>query len=111
MHPLVLREVAEEVGMHESTISRVTTRKYMHTPRGTFELKYFFSSGVSTEDGGSASATAIQAMLRKLIDAEDSRKPFSDLADRKSVVEGKGVSVRVDLSGSRLMKKKNKHNN
>jgi RNA polymerase sigma-54 factor len=80
MHPLVLREVAEEVGMHESTISRVTTRKYLHTPRGTFELKHFFSSGVSTEDGGSASATAIQAMLRKLIAGEDPRKPLSDQA-------------------------------
>ncbi len=92
MHPLVLREVAEEVGMHESTISRVTTRKYLHTPRGTFELKYFFSSGVSTEDGGSASATAIQAMLRKLIDAEDPRKPLSDqaLADE---LQGKGIQV------------------
>ncbi|MET0331881.1 MAG: RNA polymerase factor sigma-54 [Dyella sp.] len=78
MHPLVLREVAEEVGMHESTISRVTTRKYIHTPRGTFELKHFFSSGVSTEDGGSASATAIQAMLKKLVDAENSKKPLSD---------------------------------
>ena len=76
MHPLVLRDVAEEIGMHESTISRVTTRKYLHTPRGTFELKYFFSSGVSTEDGGSGSATAIQAMMRKLIDAEDARKPL-----------------------------------
>jgi RNA polymerase sigma-54 factor len=80
MHPLVLREVAEEVGMHESTISRVTTRKYMHTPRGTFELKHFFSSGVATEDGGSASATAIQAMLRKLITGEDARRPLSDQA-------------------------------
>ena len=92
MHPLVLREVAEEVGMHESTISRVTTRKYLHTPRGNFELKYFFSSGVSTEDGGSASATAIQAMLRKLIGAEDPRKPLSDqaLAD---ALKGKGIQV------------------
>jgi RNA polymerase sigma-54 factor len=92
MHPLVLREVAEEVGMHESTISRVTTRKYLHTPRGTFELKYFFSSGVSTEDGGSASATAIQAMLRKLIDAEDPRKPLSDqtLAEE---LQRKGIQV------------------
>lgn len=80
MHPLVLREVAEEVGMHESTISRVTTRKYMHTPRGTFELKHFFSSGVATEDGGSASATAIQAMIRKLITSEDARRPLSDQA-------------------------------
>jgi RNA polymerase sigma-54 factor len=92
MHPLVLREVAEEVGMHESTISRVTTRKYMHTPRGTFELKYFFSSGVSTEDGGSASATAIQAMLRKLIDAEDSRKPLSDHAIATEL-QRKGIQV------------------
>ncbi len=92
MHPLVLREVAEEVGMHESTISRVTTRKYLHTPRGTFELKYFFSSGVSTEDGGSASATAIQAMLRKLIDAEDARKPLSDQAIAE-VLQGKGIQV------------------
>ncbi|MGB5939117.1 MAG: RNA polymerase factor sigma-54 [Rhodanobacter sp.] len=92
MHPLVLREVAEEVGMHESTISRVTTRKYMHTPRGTFELKYFFSSGVSTEDGGSASATAIQAMLRKLIDAEDPRKPLSDLAIAEEL-QRKGIQV------------------
>ncbi len=92
MHPLVLREVAEEVGMHESTISRVTTRKYMHTPRGTFELKYFFSSGVSTEDGGTASATAIQAMLRKLIEAEDARKPLSDLAIAEEL-QRKGIQV------------------
>jgi len=92
MHPLVLREVAEEVGMHESTISRVTTRKYLHTPRGTFELKYFFSSGVSTEDGGSASATAIQAMLRKLIDAEDPRKPLSDQA-LAAELKSKGIQV------------------
>ncbi len=92
MHPLVLREVAEEVGMHESTISRVTTRKYLHTPRGTFELKYFFSSGVSTEDGGSASATAIQAMLRKLIDAEDPRKPLSDQAIADEL-QAKGIQV------------------
>lgn len=92
MHPLVLREVAEEVGMHESTISRVTTRKYLHTPRGTFELKYFFSSGVSTEDGGSASATAIQAMLRKLIEAEDPRKPLSDQAIAEEL-QAKGIQV------------------
>ncbi|KRE90775.1 RNA polymerase sigma-54 factor [Frateuria sp. Soil773] len=92
MHPLVLREVAEEVGMHESTISRVTTRKYVHTPRGTFELKHFFSSGVSTEDGGGASATAIQAMLRKLIDAEDARKPLSDQAIAEEL-HRKGIQV------------------
>ncbi|HET6804616.1 MAG TPA: RNA polymerase factor sigma-54 [Frateuria sp.] len=92
MHPLVLREVAEEVGMHESTISRVTTRKYIHTPRGTFELKYFFSSGVSTEDGGGASATAIQAMIKKLIDAEDPRKPLSDQALAEEL-NRKGIQV------------------
>lgn len=92
MQPLVLREVAEEVGMHESTISRVTTRKYIHTPRGTYELKYFFSSGVSTEDGGSASATAIQAMLRKLVDGEDPRKPLSDQALAEEL-RNKGIQV------------------
>ncbi|MGN2242471.1 RNA polymerase factor sigma-54 [Frateuria sp. GZRR33] len=92
MHPLVLREVAEEVGMHESTISRVTTRKYIHTPRGTFELKYFFSSGVSTEDGGGASATAIQAMIKKLVDAEDARKPLSDQALAEEL-NRKGIQV------------------
>ena len=78
MKPLVLREVADELGMHESTISRVTTRKYLHTPRGTFEFKHFFSSGVATDDGGSASATAIQAMIRKLVAEEDPRRPLSD---------------------------------
>lgn len=80
MRPLVLREIAEEIGMHESTVSRVTTRKYLHTPRGTFEFKYFFSSGVATVDGGAASATAIQAMIRKLIDEEAATRPLSDQA-------------------------------
>ncbi|HSX60472.1 MAG TPA: RNA polymerase factor sigma-54 [Tahibacter sp.] len=78
MKPLVLKDVADEIGMHESTVSRVTTRKFLYTPRGTFEFKHFFSSGVSTVDGGSASATAIQAMIRKLIDAEPTGKPLSD---------------------------------
>lgn len=78
MRPLTLREVAEELGLHESTISRATTRKYLRTPRGTFEFKHFFSSGIATEHGGSASATAIQAMLRKLIEAENPRTPLSD---------------------------------
>ncbi len=83
MRPMVLHDVAEVVGMHESTISRVTTQKYMHTPRGIFELKYFFSSHVGTAAGGEASSTAIRALLKKLIEAEDSRKPLSDskLAD------------------------------
>ncbi len=78
MQPLVLREVAEEVGMHESTISRITTQKYMHTPRGTFEFKYFFSSHVMTTDGDEASATAIRARIRRLIAAEDPANPLSD---------------------------------
>lgn len=78
MVPLVLHDIAEAVEMHESTISRVTTQKYMHTPRGVFELKYFFSSHISTVDGGSASSTAIRAIIRKLVDDEDSRKPLSD---------------------------------
>ena len=80
MRPLVLRDIAEEIGMHESTVSRVTTRKYLHTPRGTFEFKYFFSSGVSTVDGGAASATAIQAMIKKLIGDEKATRPLSDQA-------------------------------
>lgn len=80
MRPLILREVAEEVELHESTISRVTTNKYMLTPRGLFELKYFFSSHVGTASGGEASSTAIRAMIKKLISAENPRKPLSDNA-------------------------------
>ncbi len=78
MKPMVLRDIAEEVEMHESTISRVTTQKFMHTPRGIFEFKYFFSSHVATADGGECSATAIRAMIRKLIAAENIEKPLSD---------------------------------
>jgi RNA polymerase sigma-54 factor len=78
MKPMVLRDIAEEVGMHESTISRVTTQKFMHTPRGIYELKYFFSSHVGTTGGGEASSTAIRAMIRKLVGQEDPRKPLSD---------------------------------
>jgi len=78
MRPLTLREVAEELGLHESTISRTTTRKFLHTPRGTFEFKRFFASGIANETGGAASSTAIQAMIRRLVEAEDPRKPLSD---------------------------------
>ncbi|GAA6166223.1 RNA polymerase factor sigma-54 [Sessilibacter corallicola] len=78
MRPLVLHDIAEDVGMHESTISRVTTQKYMHTPQGIFELKYFFSSHVSTDNGGECSSTAIRAIIKKLVAAEDQRKPLSD---------------------------------
>ena len=78
MKPLVLHDIAEAVGMHESTISRVTTQKYMHTPRGIYELKFFFSSHVSTDTGGECSSTAIRALIKKLIAAENPRKPLSD---------------------------------
>ncbi len=78
MKPMVLHDVAEEVSMHESTISRVTTQKYMHTPRGLYELKYFFSSHVFTESGAECSSTAIRALLKKLIAAENGLKPLSD---------------------------------
>lgn len=78
MKPMVLNDVAEMVDMHESTISRVTTQKYMHTPRGIFELKYFFSSHVATESGGECSSTAIRALIKKLVAAENPSKPLSD---------------------------------
>ncbi|MFH6952953.1 RNA polymerase factor sigma-54 [Pseudoalteromonas sp. XMcav1-K] len=78
MKPMVLNDVAEMVEMHESTISRVTTQKYMHTPRGIYELKYFFSSHVSTENGGECSSTAIRALIKKLVAAENPAKPLSD---------------------------------
>ncbi len=78
MKPMVLNDVAEMVDMHESTISRVTTQKYMHTPRGIFELKYFFSSHVATESGGECSSTAIRALIKKLVAAEKPSKPLSD---------------------------------
>lgn len=78
MKPLILHDIAQAVEMHESTISRVTTQKYMHTPRGIFELKYFFSSHVSTASGGECSSTAIRAIIKKLIAAENIKKPLSD---------------------------------
>jgi RNA polymerase sigma-54 factor len=78
MRPLVLREIADTLGLHESTISRVTTQKYMLTPHGMFELKYFFGSHVATEAGGEASSTAIRALIKQLIGAEDPKIPFSD---------------------------------
>lgn len=78
MKPMVLNDVAEMVDMHESTISRVTTQKYMHTPRGIYELKYFFSSHVATESGGECSSTAIRALIKKLVAAEKPSKPLSD---------------------------------
>ncbi len=92
MKPLVLREVAEELEMHESTVSRVTTQKFMHTPRGTFEFKYFFSSHVGTASGGECSATAIRALIKKLIAAE---KPIKPLSDNKlaQILADQGIQV------------------
>lgn len=92
MKPLVLAEIAEAVEMHESTISRVTTQKYMHTPRGVFELKYFFSSHVSTTAGGECSSTAIRALIKKLVAAENPRKPLSDNKITQ-LLEGQGIKV------------------
>lgn len=92
MKPLVLHDIAEAVGMHESTISRVTTQKYMHTPRGIYELKYFFSSHVSTAEGGECSSTAIRAIIKKLVAAENPKKPLSD-SKIAGLLEAQGIQV------------------
>jgi RNA polymerase sigma-54 factor len=92
MKPLVLREIADELGLHESTISRVTTAKYMATPFGTFELKYFFGSSLNTDAGGNASSTAVRALIKQFVAAEDIKKPLSDsqIAD---MLEEQGIQV------------------
>ncbi|MDZ4153986.1 RNA polymerase factor sigma-54, partial [Methylicorpusculum sp.] len=92
MRPMVLRDVAEELELHESTISRVTTQKYMHTPNGIVEFKYFFSSHVSTSGGGECSSTAIRALIKELVDNENQAKPLSDskIAD---LLQEKGINV------------------
>jgi RNA polymerase sigma-54 factor len=92
MKPLVLREIADELGLHESTISRVTTAKFMATPFGTFELKYFFGSGLNTEAGGNASSTAVRALIKQFIEAENPAKPLSDSA-LASMLEEQGIQV------------------
>ena len=92
MKPLVLRDVAEEVGMHESTISRVTTQKYMHTPNGVYEFKYFFSSHVSTESGGECSAVSIKAQIKEMIEQEGPAKPLSDHT-LSAELKKKGINV------------------
>jgi len=92
MKPMVLRDVAEEIGMHESTISRVTTNKYMHTPRGVFEFKYFFSSHLSSVDGEDQSSTSVRAKIRKLIGAENPGKPLSD-SKIANVLADEGITV------------------
>ena len=92
MKPMVLRDVAEEIGMHESTISRVTTNKYMHTPRGVFEFKYFFSSHLASATGEDQSSTSVRAKIRKLIGAENPAKPLSDSKIANQLAE-EGISV------------------
>jgi RNA polymerase sigma-54 factor len=92
MRPMVLREIADVLGVHESTVSRVTTQKYMSTPRGTYELKYFFGSHVATESGGAASSTAIRALIKQLVAAEDGKRPLSD-ARIAAVLGEQGIVV------------------
>ena len=92
MKPLVLREIGDELGLHESTISRVTTAKYMATPLGTFELKHFFGSSLATETGGSASSTAVRALIQQIVEAENPRKPLSDNQISK-MLEEQGIQV------------------
>jgi RNA polymerase sigma-54 factor len=92
MRPLVLREIADELGLHESTISRVTTAKYMATPQGTFELKYFFGSSLSTQTGGNASSTAVRALIRQFVGAESNVNPLSD-NQLASMLSEQGITV------------------
>jgi RNA polymerase sigma-54 factor len=92
MKPMVLRDIAEELELHESTISRVTTQKYMHTPRGVIEFKYFFSSHVSTDGGGECSATAIRALIKELVGSENPAKPLSD-SKISDLLNEKGINV------------------
>lgn len=92
MKPLVLREIADELGLHESTISRVTTAKYMATMFGTFELKYFFGSSLNTDAGGNASSTAVRALIKQLVAAEDAAKPLSD-SQLSQMLEEQGIQV------------------
>lgn len=92
MRPLVLREIAETLSLHESTVSRVTTQKFMYTPRGIFELKYFFGSHVSTDSGGACSATAIRALIKQLIQEENPKKPLSD-NKISNILEQQGIVV------------------
>ncbi len=92
MKPLVLREIADELGLHESTISRVTTAKYMATPHGTFELKYFFGSSLNTEAGGNASSTAVRALIQQLVAAESPASPLSD-SQLSQMLEEQGIQV------------------
>ena len=92
MRPMILKDIAEAVGMHESTISRVTSGKYMHTPRGVFELRFFFSSQIEGADGSGTSSTAIRAKIRKLVKEEDPLVPLSD-GRIAELLSGEGIPV------------------
>ena len=88
----MLRDVADDVEMHESTISRVTTNKYMHTPRGIFELKYFFNSSISRTSGDTIASKSVQEEIRKIISGEDARKPLSD-SEIVDILSAQGISI------------------
>ncbi len=92
LRPMILRDVAEDVGMHESTISRVTTNKYMHTPRGIFELKYFFNSRIGMTDGESIASKSVQEEIRKIVQAEDKAKPLSD-SELVDILKKSGIAI------------------
>ena len=93
LKPLVLREVAEDIGMHESTISRVTTNKYVHTPRGIYELKFFFNSSIKTEDGSDIAAESVKQRIKKIVEVEDRRKPFSDQKLVEILLDEHGIDI------------------
>ncbi|HNP52396.1 MAG TPA: RNA polymerase factor sigma-54, partial [Nitrosomonas nitrosa] len=92
MRPLVMREIAEDLNLHESTVSRVTTQKFMYTPHGILELKYFFGSHVATESGGACSAIAIRTLIKQLIQEEDQKKPLTD-SRISEILGGQGIIV------------------
>ena len=92
MRPMILRDIADELGLHESTISRVTTQKYLLCPRGLFELKYFFGSSLETDSGQECSATSIKALIRQLLDTENPAKPLSDSAIAEEMAK-RGIQV------------------
>jgi RNA polymerase sigma-54 factor len=104
MRPLALKQIADELGLHESTVSRVTNNKYMSTPRGLFEFKHFFSRQLSTSSGGVCSATAIRALIRELIEAEKPEEPLSDARLAEMLAEqGVRVARRTVTKYRRLM--------
>ncbi|NOY46233.1 MAG: RNA polymerase factor sigma-54 [Deltaproteobacteria bacterium] len=93
LRPLILRDVADDIGMHESTVSRITTHKYMHTPQGTFELKFFFSSGIQSSDGEDLASRSVKARIRELISKEDPQKPLSDLEIARQLAQRWGLKI------------------